>query len=102
MPPTPPASQPCTIQTATQTATKAAAETGAETAAESADHALRQRARRVVPGGMTGHLNAAALPPAYPQFFQRGQGCRLWAVDGREFIDFMGAWGPKLLGYRHH
>ena len=77
MPPTPPAPHPCTIQTVTQTATKAAAETGAE----SADHALRQRARRVVPGGMTGHLNVAALPPAYPQFFQCGQGCRLWAVD---------------------
>lgn len=93
MPPTPPAPHPCT----TQTATKAAAETGAE----SADQALRQRARRVVPGGMTGHLNVAALPPGYPQFFQHGQGCRLWAVDGREFIDFMCAWGPNLLGYRH-
>jgi glutamate-1-semialdehyde 2,1-aminomutase len=72
-----------------------------ETATLSADQALRQRARRVVPGGMTGHLQAAALPPGYPQFFQRGQGCRLWDVDGREFIDFMCAWGPNLLGYRH-
>ena len=89
MPPTPPAPHPCATQTA------------AETAADSADHALRQRARRVVPGGMTGHLNVAALPPGYPQFFQRGQGCRLWDVDGREFIDFMCAWGPNLLGYRH-
>ena len=71
------------------------------TAATTADQALRQRARRVVPGGMTGHLNAAALPQGYPQFFQRGQGCRLWDVDGREFIDFMCAWGPNLLGYRH-
>ena len=66
-----------------------------------ADQALRQRARRVVPGGMTGHLNAAALPPGYPQFFSHGQGCRLWDVDGREFIDFMCAWGPNLLGYQH-
>lgn len=66
-----------------------------------ADAALRQRARRVVPGGMTGHLNAAALPAGYPQFFQRGEGCRLWDVDGREVIDFMCAWGPNLLGYRH-
>ncbi len=65
------------------------------------DANLRQRARRVVPGGMTGHLNAAALPAGYPQFFQRAQGCRLWDVDGREFIDFMCAWGPNLLGYGH-
>ena len=50
---------------------------------------------------MTGHLNVAALPPGYPQFFQRSQGCRLWAVDGREFIDLMCARGPNLLGYRH-
>ena len=69
--------------------------------APSIDQALRQRARRVVPGGMTGHLSAAALPPGYPQFFQRGQGCRLWDVDGRGYIDFMCAWGPNLLGYRH-
>ena len=68
---------------------------------DTSDQALRQRARRVVPGGMTGHLNAAALPPGYPQFFQRGDGCRLWDVDGREVIDFMCAWGPNLLGYRH-
>ena len=68
---------------------------------ETVDQTLRQRARRVVPGGMTGHLNAAALPPGYPQFFQRGEGCRLWDVDGREVIDFMCAWGPNLLGYRH-
>lgn len=71
------------------------------TASPSLDADWRQRARRVVPGGMTGHLNAAGLPEGYPQFYARGQGCRLWDVDGREFIDFMCAWGPNLLGYRH-
>lgn len=65
------------------------------------DAILRERARRVVPGGMTGHLHAAMLPPGYPQFFASGSGCRLRDVDGREFIDFMCAWGPNLLGYRH-
>ena len=65
------------------------------------DAALRQRARRVTPGGMTGHLNAAALPAGYPQYFQRGEGCRVWDVDGRGFIDFMCSWGPNLLGHRH-
>jgi glutamate-1-semialdehyde 2,1-aminomutase len=65
------------------------------------DAALRERARRVVPGGMTGHLHAAMLPPGYPQFFASGSGCRLVDVDGREFVDFMCAWGPNLLGYRH-
>jgi glutamate-1-semialdehyde 2,1-aminomutase len=65
------------------------------------DTALRARAQRVIPGGMTGHLNAAYLPPNYPQFFARGDGCRLWDVDGREFIDFMCSWGPNLLGHHH-
>lgn len=67
----------------------------------SRDGALRERARRVVPGGMTGHLHAGLLPPGYPQFFASGSGCRVVDVDGREFIDFMCAWGPNLLGYRH-
>lgn len=66
-----------------------------------ADAALRARAARVVPGGMTGHLNAARLPPGYPQFFERGQGSRLWDVDGHEYLDFMGSWGPNLLGHHH-
>ena len=65
------------------------------------DAALRARALRITPGGMTGHLSAAYLPPGYPQFFARGDGCRLWDVDGREYIDFMCSWGPNLLGHHH-
>ena len=64
------------------------------------DQALRARARAVIPGGLWGHLNAANLPPGYPQYFTRGQGCHLWDVDGREYIDFMCSWGPIVLG--HH
>lgn len=65
------------------------------------DQALRGRARRVIPGGMWGHLNATPLPPGYPQFFARAQGCRLWDVDGREYLDLMCSWGPVLLGHHH-
>lgn len=65
------------------------------------DAALRTRAQRVVPGGMWGHLNAAALPSNYPQFFARSEGCRLWDVDGREYVDLMCSWGPILLGHHH-
>ncbi len=67
----------------------------------STDAQLRQRAARVIPGGMWGHLNAANLPPGYPQFFARGEGCRLWDVDGHEVLDFMCAWGPMVLGHRN-
>lgn len=65
------------------------------------DLLLRQRAAKVVPGGMTGHLNAAVLPAGYPQFFERARGCHLWDVDGNEYIDFMCSWGPNLLGHHH-
>lgn len=71
------------------------------TESQTADAMLRARARRVVPGGMWGHLNAARLPDGYPQFFASAEGCRVRDVDGREYIDFMCSWGPVLLGHRH-
>ncbi len=65
----------------------------------SIDSTLRDRARQVIPNGMWGHMNAARLPAAYPQFFARADGCRLWDVDGNEYLDFMCAYGPMVLGY---
>lgn len=63
-----------------------------------ADAALRARAASVIPGGMYGHMNAASLPEAYPQFMTRGEGSRVWDADGNEYIDFMCGWGPIVLG----
>jgi glutamate-1-semialdehyde 2,1-aminomutase len=65
------------------------------------DASLRERASRVIPGGMYGHqkVNAATMPPNYPQFYSRGAGARLWDVDGNEYIDFMCAFGPMIAGY---
>jgi glutamate-1-semialdehyde 2,1-aminomutase len=62
---------------------------------------LRRRAAAVVPGGMYGHMNARMLPDGYPQFFERGEGCRVWDVDGNEYIDFVCSYGPIVLGHRH-
>lgn len=67
----------------------------------SEDTALRQRALRVVPSGMWGHLHAAKLPEGYPQFFARGEGAHLWDVDGHRYLDFMCSWGPNLLGHQN-
>jgi glutamate-1-semialdehyde 2,1-aminomutase len=69
--------------------------------ANSRDGLLRDRARAVVPGGMWGHMNAAALPEGYPQFFLRGAGSHVWDVDGNEYVDFMCSWGPSILGHHH-
>jgi len=63
------------------------------------DSLLRQRAARVIPGGMWGHLNAARLPAGYPQFFTRGEGGRVWDADGRGYVDLMCSWGPIVLGH---
>jgi glutamate-1-semialdehyde 2,1-aminomutase len=62
---------------------------------------LVERARIVIPGGMYGHQSAAILPDVFPQFFSRAEGARLWDADGNEYIDYMCAYGPNLLGYRH-
>jgi glutamate-1-semialdehyde 2,1-aminomutase len=66
-----------------------------------ADAALRERARAVIPGGMYGHLSANALPPEYPQFYQRSAGGRVWDVDGNEYVDLMCSFGPIILGHNH-
>jgi glutamate-1-semialdehyde 2,1-aminomutase len=65
------------------------------------DTALRERAKKVIPGGMYGHQSAGPLPPAYPQFMGRGLGSHVWDVDGNEYIDLMCSYGPVLLGHRH-
>lgn len=64
------------------------------------DHTLRRRAQKVIPGGMWGHQHVDRLPKGYPQFFSRAEGCRLWDVNGREYIDYLCGWGPTILGNR--
>lgn len=63
------------------------------------DARLRERAAKVIPGGMFGHMNVARLPAGYPQYFYRARGCRLWDVDGNEYIDLMCSFGPVILGH---
>jgi len=65
------------------------------------DRALRQRAAKAFPAGMYGHMSTTLLPENYPQFIQRAEGGRVWGYDGHEYIDFLCAYGPNILGYRH-
>jgi glutamate-1-semialdehyde 2,1-aminomutase len=67
----------------------------------SRDQTLRDRAAKVIPGGMWGHQQVGALPGGYPQFFSSAAGARVTDVDGNEYIDFMCAWGPIILGHQH-
>ncbi|PYE30799.1 glutamate-1-semialdehyde 2,1-aminomutase [Rhizobium sp. PP-WC-1G-195] len=70
-------------------------------AGNSRNKELQDRARAVIPNGMYGHESVALLPEDYPQFFSRAEGTRLWDADGNEYIDYMCAYGPNLLGYRN-
>lgn len=67
----------------------------------SLDRSLRERALKVVPGGMWGHMHAKMLPDNYPQFFARAEKAHVWDVDGNEYVDFMCSWGPVILGHHH-
>ncbi len=62
-----------------------------------------ERACRVIPSGVYGHLGPAEgcfIPvEAYPMFSQRAQGPYFWDLDGNRFIDYMCAYGPNVLGY---
>ena len=63
---------------------------------------LFERARRVVPSGIYGHQTPRMLVEgAYPYFFDRGEGCHVWDVDGNEYIDYMCSYGPIVLGHNH-
>lgn len=70
-------------------------------ARNSKDAELRERAREVIPGGMYGHESVAMLPDSFPQYFARAEGAHIWDCDGNRYIDYMCAFGPNLLGYRH-
>ncbi len=64
--------------------------------------ALLARAQKVVPHGIYGHQSPKLLTlGSYPSFLTRAEGCRFWDVDGNEYIDFMCAYGPMVVGYRH-
>jgi glutamate-1-semialdehyde 2,1-aminomutase len=63
---------------------------------------LMARAKRVVPHGIYGHQSPRTLvPDAYPAFFARGEGARIWDVDGNEYVDLMCSYGPIVLGHNH-
>ncbi|MDH2416146.1 aspartate aminotransferase family protein [Nocardioides sp. CER19] len=58
-----------------------------------------ERAKRSIGGGVSSGLRGDFQP--YPIFVDRAQGPLMWDLDGREFIDYIGAWGPMLLGHSH-
>ena len=67
----------------------------------SRSRALFERAQRLIPGGVNSPARAFRAVGGDPVFFERGQGSLLFDVDGNSYIDFVGSWGPLILGHRH-
>ena len=70
-----------------------------ETGTNSEQIALQLRQR--IPGGVNSPFRAFDLVGGLPRVLCKGRGSRVWDVDGREYIDLCGAWGPLVLGYCH-
>ncbi len=67
----------------------------------SESESLFQRAQQVIPGGVNSPVRAFRAVGGTPPFIRRGAGARLWDEDGREYLDFVGSWGPMILGHGH-
>ena len=63
--------------------------------------ALFRRAQEKIPGGVNSPVRAFRSVGGKPPFIVRGQGSHIWDADGNEYIDYVGSWGPLLLGHRH-
>jgi len=60
---------------------------------------LQQRAESMIPGGVNSPVRAFRSVGGDPPFIARGKGSRIWDVDENEFIDYVGSWGPLILGH---
>ncbi len=63
--------------------------------------ALLARASRIIPGGVNSPVRAFRGVGGTPRFIVRGEGSHIWDADGNRYIDYVGSWGPLLLGHRH-
>ena len=62
---------------------------------------LFEQAQRVIPGGVNSPVRSFRAVEGTPPFIARGNGSRVWDVDGNEYIDYLGSWGPLALGHAH-
>ncbi len=62
---------------------------------------LYERALKIIPGGVNSPVRACKSVGADPLFIDRADGCLIYDADGNRFIDYIGSWGPMILGHRH-
>ena len=62
---------------------------------------LFQRAQKVIPGGVNSPVRAFKAVGGTPRFVSRAQGSHFWDANGQRYIDYIGSWGPMILGHGH-
>ena len=62
---------------------------------------LFERAQRRIPAGVNSPVRAFRAVGGTPPFFERASGAHLWDAEGRRYIDYLGSWGPMVLGHTH-
>jgi len=62
---------------------------------------LFQNSQKVIPGGVNSPVRACKAVGTLPRFIHRAEGCRLFDADDNAYIDYVGSWGPMILGHRH-
>ncbi len=72
-----------------------------DTADTAKSEKLFERAQKVIPGGVNSPVRALKAVGANPIFMQRGDGAWLYDVDGNAYVDYIGSWGPMILGHRN-
>ncbi len=63
--------------------------------------ALFERAQSVIPGGVNSPVRAFKAVGGTPRFITRAQGAYMWDAQGQRYIDYIGSWGPMILGHGH-
>ena len=64
-------------------------------------HNLFKRALELIPGGVNSPVRACKSVGCEPLFIERAAGCMVFDADGNSYIDYIGSWGPMILGHRH-
>jgi glutamate-1-semialdehyde 2,1-aminomutase len=70
-------------------------------ASQSTNAQLFERAARVIPGGVNSPVRAFRAVGGTPRFIARGEGAYIYDAEGKRYIDYIGSWGPMILGHGH-
>jgi glutamate-1-semialdehyde 2,1-aminomutase len=65
------------------------------------NESLFERAQRSIPGGVNSPVRAFRAVGGVPPFFERARGAYLWDADGKRYVDYVGSWGPMVVGHTH-